>query len=146
MQININELANKGIMEIDNKVSFPILEDKQIKKLDDVLVKGIIKYTVLDEIELDLDVKGTMYLEDSISLDLVPYDFDFKIAETIDRNNPEYANFFKNKQIMLDISEILWENIVLEVPISYTKEENVSLSGKGWEFNKTQEDDIKGGE
>ena len=146
MQININELANKGIMEIDNKVSFPILEDKQIKKLDDVLVKGIIKYTVLDEIELDLDVKGTMYLEDSISLDLVPYDFDFKIAETMDRNNPEYANFFKNNQIMLDISEILWENIVLEVPISYTKEENVSLSGKGWEFNKTQEDDIKGGE
>ena len=146
MQININELANKGIMEIDNKVSFPILEDKQIKKLDDVLVKGIIKYTVLDEIELDFDVKGTMYLEDSISLNLVPYEFDFKIAETIDRNNPEYANFFKNNQIMLDISEILWENIVLEVPISYTKEENVSLSGKGWEFNKTQEDDIKGGE
>ena len=146
MQININELVNKGIMEIDNKVSFDNIEDKQIKKLDDVLVKGIIKYTVLDEIELDLDVKGTMYLEDSISLNLVPYDFDFKIDETLDRNNVEYANFFKNNQNMLDISEILWENIVLEVPISYTKEENVSLSGKGWEFNKTQEDNFKGGE
>ena len=146
MQINVNELTNKGIIQIDNKVSFDNIEDKQIKKLDDVLVKGIIKYTVLDEIELDLDVKGTMYLEDSISLNLVPYEFDFRIAETIDRNNVEYANFFKNNQNMLDISEILWENIVLEVPISYTKEENVSLSGKGWKFSKTQEDNFKGGE
>ena len=34
---------------------------------------------------------------------------------------------------------ILWQNIVLEVPISITKEKDAHLSGEGWEL-KNEED------
>ena len=38
----------------------------------------------------------------------------------------------KIKQNMLDIIELLWENIILEVPISLTKSPNLELKGDGW--------------
>ena len=39
---------------------------------------------------------------------------------------------------------ILWENIVLEVPISLTKTHDANLSGEGWQLgeNKNNEDNI----
>ena len=37
--------------------------------------------------------------------------------------------------------KILWENIVLEVPISYTKTKNVSLSGDGWQFTDEEKNE-----
>ena len=47
-----------------------------------------------------------------------------------------------NEQNMLDIMELLWQNIVLEVPISITKEKDAHLSGEGWELNNNKEDNI----
>ena len=137
MEVSLFKLSSVGVMQIEQIVEFGNIEDKQIKGLKDVFVKGIIKYNVLEEIELNLDVKGTMIINDSITLEEIPYDFSFNIEETIDKNNPEYSSYFKNNQNILDISEILWENIVLEVPMSYSNEHDVNLSGKGWEFNNS---------
>ena len=52
-------------------------------------------------------------------------------------NSEENSNEFyeKNKNI-LDINEFLWENIVLEVPISLTKKSGTNIKGNGWELNK----------
>ena len=86
-----------------------------------------------------------MWLNDSITFEEIPYDFDFNIEDIINENDDYYANFFKNNKNILDIKEILWENIVLEVPISFTKEENTTLKGNGWELNGDTKN-IKGGE
>ena len=46
----------------------------------------------------------------------------------------------KNSKNILDIIPILWENIVLEVPIRLTTSDNVKLSGDGWSLNADDND------
>ena len=135
MKIELSKLYNNKQIEIDELISFEDLTGTKIKKLEGIKVSGLVKYNLSDEIELNLNVKGTMMLEDSITLDDIPYEFDFFIEETLEENNPEIEKYFKNNKNILDINEILWENIVLEVPISYTKNEGANLKGDGWELN-----------
>ena len=50
--------------------------------------------------------------------------------------------FLKNNQNSIDILEILWQNIVLEIPLKYTKEEDLSkYQGDGWKL--ISEDEVK---
>ena len=135
MKIELSKLYHTQKIEIDELVNFEDLSGTSIKKLEDLLVKGYVKYNLSEEIELNLNVRGTMMLEDSITLEEIPYEIDFLIEETLEENNPEMEKYFKNNKNILDINEILWENIVLEVPISYTKNEGANLKGDGWELN-----------
>ena len=92
MEVSLFKLSSVGVMQIDQIVEFGNIEDKQIKGLKDVFVKGIIKYNVLEEIELNLDVKGTMIINDSITLEEIPYDYDgtMGVPDTIlGQLNPE---------------------------------------------------------
>ncbi|MCR5787530.1 MAG: DUF177 domain-containing protein, partial [Bacilli bacterium] len=91
-------------------------------------------YNISDEIELDLNVKGVMILEDSITLDEIEYPYEFNLNEIINENNEEIKEYYQKSKNTLDIMPILWQNIVLEVPISITKEKDAHLSGEGWEL------------
>ena len=66
-----------------------------------------------------------MMLLDSVTLDEIPYEFDFVLDDIIDER-------CINEQNVLDIMELLWENIVLEVPIRYTKSDAEDLKGDNW--------------
>ena len=62
-----------------------------------------------------------------MKMEEVEVPFATKIEEIIGENNI-------NNNFYLDLSDILWENIVLEIPIKVVKE-GVQLetsSGKGW--------------
>lgn len=129
MKIDLRKLYSLASVDVDGTITFP--EDKLksagIIRLEDIKVTGkaIINYE--DEIELDLDLSGKMYLPCAISLEEVEVPFVTKIEEIIEENNIN-GNFY------LDLSDILWENIVLEIPIKVVKE-GVHLeasSGKGW--------------
>ena len=41
----------------------------------------------------------------------------------------------ENSQNTLDILSILWENIVLEIPISYTESDELNLKEEGYQVN-----------
>lgn len=142
MNLELNKLVNTGKIDIDTIVTFPneYLINTTIKALENVHVTGYVKYSITDEFEIVLTLSGTMILEDSITLDNVPYPFNIEINDIIEENNVEYAKYFKNNQNTLDIIEILWENIVLEVPISYTLCEGKNLKGNGWELNGVKSD------
>lgn len=142
MQIDINQIGDKGLI-IDDIISFDstYLDKTSIKKLDNVIVKGKIYYNLSDEILFDCNIKGCFILEDSISLDLVEYPFDIEISQNLSEfiaNNKE-----KNTK-RLDIMDILWQNIVLEVPISYTitKDSDKELSGEGWELVSEEKNSV----
>ena len=67
-----------------------------------------------------------MKLNDSVSLEPVNYPFSFKISENV-------AEFLEKDQFTLDIISILWENIVLEIPIRYSEVTNYDeYKGDGW--------------
>lgn len=129
MKIDLRKLYSLASVDVDGTITFPEekLKSAGIIRLEDVSVHGkaIINYE--DEIELDLDLSGKMYLPCAISLEEVEVPFATKIEEIIGENNI-------NNNFCLDLSDILWENIVLEIPIKVVKE-GVQLetsSGKGW--------------
>lgn len=129
MKIDLRKLYSLASVDVDGTITFPEerLKSAGIIRLEDVSVHGkaIINYE--DEIKLDLDLSGKMYLPCAISLEEVEVPFATKIEEIIGENNI-------NNNFYLDLSDILWENIVLEIPIKVVKE-GVQLetsSGKGW--------------
>ncbi len=129
MKIDLRKLYSLASVDVDGTITFPEerLKSAGIIRLEDVSVHGkaIINYE--DEIELDLDLSGKMYLPCAISVEEVEVPFATKIEEIIGENNI-------NNNFYLDLSDILWENIVLEIPIKVVKE-GVQLetsSGKGW--------------
>ena len=129
MKIDLRKLYSLASVDVDGTITFPEerLKSAGIIRLEDVSVHGkaIINYE--DDIELDLDLSGKMYLPCAISLEEVEVPFATKIEEIIGENNI-------NNNFYLDLSDILWENIVLEIPIKVVKE-GVHLetsSGKGW--------------
>ena len=129
MRIDLRKLYSLASVDVDGTITFPEerLKSAGIIRLEDVSVHGKAIINYVDEIELDLDFSGKMYLPCAISLEEVEVPFATKIEEIIGENNI-------NNNFYLDLSDILWENIVLEIPIKVVKE-GVHLetsSGKGW--------------
>ena len=144
MNIDLNILNTNSTLDINESLTLDkeCYKDTSIVELKPVKVEGKIFYNISDEIELDLDVDGVMVLEDSITLDPIDYPYSFHINEIISSDNEEIKDYYQNSKNTLDIMPILWQNIVLEVPISITKEKDAHLSGEGWELNNDEEDKI----
>lgn len=140
MQIDLNKLNVSDIL-IDESLTLDndLYKDTSIKELKPVNVKGKVFYNISDEIELDLYVEGVMVLEDSITLDPIDYPYQLHINEIISSENEEIKEYYQNSKNTLDIMPILWQNIVLEVPISITKEKDAHLSGEGWELKNNDD-------
>ena len=128
MIINLNELSYKDKIDVSGLYSYAKeeLEGSPIQKLENVKVDGYIHLNAADEYETIIDVQGQMQLLDSVTLEEIPYDFSFSINDNLD----DYLQKDKN---LLDIKEFLWQNIVLEVPIRYTKSDAENLKGENWE-------------
>ena len=139
MYIDLAKIDEKGIV-IDDTVSFDesYIKKTPIKKLDNIKVKGRAYYSITNEIVFECDVTGVLVLEDSLTLEPVDYPIDIHINEVLGENTEENV---KNESKTLDIIDILWQNIVLEVPISLrvNPEKDYDMKGEGWELLK--EDD-----
>ena len=137
MNINLSELSYKDRIEINEKISYPTeyLENSPIKRLSDVNVNGYFYQNDLDEYICKLNVEGNMTLLDSVTLDEVLFPFSFEIDENIEQ-------VMEIKQNLLDLMEFLWQNIILEVPIRYTKSDADNLSGDNWQVINGDEEKI----
>ena len=144
MQIDLNKLNVSGTININELLTIDpeLYKNTSIKTLKPVKVDGKIFYNISDEIELDLDVSGTMVLEDSITLEPIDFPYSININEIVSEANEDIKEYYQNSKNILDIMPILWQNIVLEVPISITKEKDAHLSGEGWELNNEEENKI----
>lgn len=129
MKINLTELSYKDKIEINDDVIFPdsYKNNAGIMDLKNIHVEGFFRQNDLDEYVCNLHVTGQIVLEDSVTLNLEPYNIDFVINENLEE-------ILEKKQNMLDIVEFLWQNIVLEVPIRYTKGDATCKSGDNWKI------------
>ena len=134
MYIDLAKVDEKGII-IDDTVSFgeEYIKNTSIQKLENVKVVGRAYYSVTSEIVFECSVEGIMVLLDAIDLEPVDYPFSFEISEILSENDDEKD---QNQLKTLDIMDVLWQNIVLEVPISFRKdpEKKYEMSGEGWEL------------
>lgn len=78
-------------------------------------------------------ITGEMIIPDSVSLESVTYPFACEIDENVEEK-------IKNSENTLAIMDILWENIVLEIPIRYSRVNDYSnFSGDGWKLIDEQD-------
>ena len=137
MIIDITKL-NQNIVdfiEVNEIAHFPesYYLDNEIKNIEDFKIEGIIELDEERDIVLKLGGKGTMTLLDSISLEDIKYPFTLEIDEKIEKNSENFEN-------TLDILDILWQNIVLEVPLRFTNVEDYSkFKGEGWKLLSEEE-------
>jgi len=145
MNIDLTKLVT-GIEEeilIDDYLDIPNenLEDTTIKALKDIKFKGTISKLYDDSYEITGTITGIMILPDDITLESVDYKFKSEIEEKFsefEKNKEKSLEIIKNR---LDITEFLWQNILVEIPLKVVSEknQNLSLKGNGWRLVTEEE-------
>ena len=133
MELDLNILNIKpkiAKIDINGKVTFPKedLEKAKILDLKEISVNGNLN----SDFKLELNIKGTMILPCSLTLETVDYPFDITINENID----EFIENSKKTQKTIDILPIIWENILMEIPMKVVSPnaKNMKTKGEGWEL------------
>ena len=130
-------INNKKII-IDNDVviSEELLSSSTIRRLENVHFSGTLSRLIDDTYELSGVLKGTMILPDDITLEDYEYNFTSEIEEKIEETRINY-------QKTIDITEDLWQNILVEIPLKCVNDKNkdLTLEGDGWRL--ISEDDVK---
>ena len=77
------------------------------------------------------ELKGTIILESAVNCSDVPCQLDIKYDDFV----TNLVENYKKSVNSLDILPILWENILLEIPIRAVNsdDEFISTKGEGWE-------------
>ena len=144
MLIDLSKIRDSLV--INEKYSFEkeYFEHTDIKELKDVTFSGKIYYDYEDNFKLEGICKGIMILPDAITLEDIKYPFECEIDYILDENNEEINEYYKKSENTLDILGILWQNIVLEVPMRITnsKIEDIKQSGDGWELVNEKKKEI----
>lgn len=142
MKLDLTKLIYGNLYKIpvEGEVIVPneFLEGTEIRKISPVKVSGYLSNNE-EEYELDINITGTMVLPCARTLKDVDYPFNININEVIDENNDNSLEIIQNR---LEIFPIIWQNILVDVPLRVlapdAKEE--SLEGDGWRLI-TQDDD-----
>ena len=136
MEIDLTILNNKSKIDVDGKVTFPKedLEKAGILDMDEVSVKGEITSNREENI-LNLTIKGKMILPCNLTLEPVDYPFTLEIEENLNE-------IIENSQKTIDILPIIWENILMEIPMRVVspKAKNMKTKGDGWELISDSEE------
>ena len=142
MFINLNTINEKGII-IDQNIEFDesYYNKTIIKGIKDAYVQGKIYYSTTREVLFEGNIKGNMLLVDSNTGEIVSYPFESEINEILAEDKKFSENLRTNEQNSLDLKELLWQNIVLEVPLSFSVLDKPTITkGEGWELKS--DDDI----
>ena len=141
MNIDLTLLNSNTVNEIDISDTYSIpksyYENMDVISINDVKVEGKIKRIENEDLEPTLYIKaiidGVMVIPDSISLEEVEYPFHIEYDDFYEEND-------KNNENVLDIFAFLWENIVLEVPLQFTRVTDLSkFHGDGWKLISEEE-------
>ena len=139
MKLDLTKLyaGTENIINLHEDVQIPkeMYEKMSILELTDVKLDGMVYKDSMNTVILNANVSGIMTLEDSISLDPIPYPFSCELEE-------ELQEFGEKTENILDITDILWQNIMLEVPLKISHVEDFNeYQGDGWKL--VSEDSMK---
>ena len=136
--IDYSLLVSGTVKEVDITNTYTIpkeyFENTDVLALNNIKVEGKIYQDYSeDDIEelveyIDCKISGEMTIADSISLEPVEFPFSTEYNDIIEEN-------CKKSENTLDIFQFLWENIVLEIPLQFTKVKDLSkFHGDGWKL------------
>lgn len=112
--------------------------------LKDIHVEGSGHFELSEQkVYIQLKVRGTMILACAVSLEEVPYPFETESTEIFSfvKVKPE-EDFHETKKDTVDITPIVFQNIVMEVPTRVVKEgAKLKTEGNGWKVINGREED-----
>ena len=141
MDIDITRLRSGIVSNIDIDETYKFKEEElktlEISSLDDLKIEGSISLNALKEVYLDLTLTGTMVIPCAVTLKPVNYPFNINIEGTIEEIDGNLEKKCQKSQNILDIFPIIWENVLMEVPMRVLSEDayNYKIAGDGWSFN-----------
>jgi len=144
MNIDITRLKSgiEEYTEIDIVYSFSKeqLSNTNIIELNDVKINGRI-YQDNESFNIQVNIEGIMVLPCSVSLKPTKYPFFIEIDDYLDENIQESL---KNRSNTIDIFPIIWENILMEIPLRVVNEDlsDVKTEGDGWKLITDKEERI----
>ena len=126
MTVDLTDLliGSINVFSVSDKVDIPheLITDERIIDLKNVHADLTIMLDEDDEIVMEGRLTGVMTLADDVTLEPVEHEFEAIIEENLEKN-----------QNILDITDILWQNILVEIPSKVRGSfEDVELSGDGW--------------
>ena len=138
MDIDLSLLHSGTVPEVNITNTYTLTkeyyENTGVLELRNIEVEGkVYRGAAEEEIDefqdyIDCKITGTMIIEDSISLEPVEYPFSAEYDDILEEN-------CKKNENTLDIFQFLWENIVLEIPLQFTKVKDLSkFHGDGWKL------------
>ena len=113
--MNIDLNFNKEYL-INDTIIIPksYYENSGVLDIKNLQVNGRFYYDSENELWGDFDIDGILIIKDSISDEDVEYPISIKYSDILDET-------LKKDENTLDLFEFLWENIVLEIPLKFTK-------------------------
>lgn len=143
---DISKLKNntETTLEINETIEFDkkTLENTEIQRLENIKVTGTISRIESDVYHITINITGNMVLLCARSLEEVDYPLNIFVDKNIeeDENDEENPLILQNS---LDIFSIVWENIVLEVPLRVIKEDATFISeGDGWSLKDDEKEEF----
>ena len=129
------------VIEESLEISEEKLENTNIQELKNVLVTATITKLCNGDYEISGKITGLMVLPDDVTLEPVDYSFESEFEEKfseIENNEEKSLEIIKNR---LDITEFLWQNILVEIPLKVVSEknQNLNLKGNGWRLITEEE-------
>ena len=147
MNIDLLRLKNnieKNII-INENINFTKeqLENTDLLDLKDVKVECELTKDSMDDINIYLNVTGIMYLPCALTLEKVEHKFSYTIDDKLENVLEEVKND-KKIENTIDILPIIWENILMEIPMRVVSPnaKPEKLKGEGWQFVTEQKGNI----
>lgn len=140
MNIDLTKLMNHVVeyIEVDFSYSFDeeLWRKESILQLEPVHIVGQIQKNALDQIEIVLSLTGKMTLPDVLTLEPVEFPFETTIEGNLEEIMGEIDQNHKIIENSLDLFPIIWENVVMEIPMRVTSSERKEIpqEGNGWKL------------
>ena len=128
--IDLQKLNYLEKIDIDEEIEIPkeYLDNTDIVSLSKIKTTGNIIFDANDDYLIKLDISGIMDLHDSVTYDIIPYEFSVNIEETLEKSEKT-----------LDLIEFLWHYIVLEVPLRFTNSETNYVENENYRVISEEE-------
>ena len=113
-----------------------LYKDTDIIRLNPVNTNIVIKRVTDFSYDMHLKLTGVMVLPCSVTLKEVEYPFDIETDVKISNEDELDDECVRINQNSIDIIPIIWQNIVLEIPIKVVSEDayDNEISGNGWKL------------
>jgi uncharacterized metal-binding protein YceD (DUF177 family) len=132
MNISLIPLNTKGRVDFKINPDMSDYKNDEIKEINNLEVEGFIIDNGTEDYRVNLHIMGDAILKSAINGSDVPFKLDIYYDDFI--NN--FVEIYKNSTNTLDILPIIWENILLEIPIRAVNKNDSfeNTSGEGWEI------------